>query len=147
VILLDDVAEARRVLGGTKKWDRLLEAIAHAETVLPDVTASIGDSLTYRVTRTPANQRLTGHRRYLDVRHVLEGSMTVAVADLADLTPVDEYSDLDDRQRLDGPAEQLELAAGAVLVVEAHEALLDVAVDGRVLVARVTVEGAFFANK
>lgn len=147
MLTFTDLDEFRRVLGGTKKWDRTLEAIANAPRVLRDVTYSIGDSLTYRVTSTPPAIELTGHRRYLSVRHVLRGSATVAVARQDALTATDAYDDLSDRQHFTGDAEEVALAEGAVVVAEIDEAMRDVAVDGEVVTLRVTVEGAFFANK
>lgn len=147
MLTFSNLTEFRRVLGGTKKWDRTLEAIANAGSVSKDVTYSIGDSLTYRVTSTPDAEALTGHRRYLAVRHVLDGAATVAVAPTTALTETDEYDDLSDRQHFEGPAEEHLLSSGAVLVAEIDEALRDVAFDGDVVVLRVTVEGSFFANK
>lgn len=142
-----DLTELRRVLGGTKKWDRSLEAINIAPGVPADVTHSVGDSLTYRITSRRDSPELTGHRRYLAVRHVLRGTATVAVARQAELTPTDGYDDLSDRQHFTGTAEEVDLHEGAVLIAEIDEALRDVRVDGDVVVLRVTVEGAFFANK
>lgn len=139
--------ELTAALGGAKKWSRTLEAIANATSVLPDVTYSIGDSLTYRLTATPDARTLTGHRRYLAVRHVLQGEALVEVAATSSLHPVDEYDDLTDRQHFSGSGEQVRLEEGSVLVCEIDEALRDVTVDGVVMTLRVTVEGAFFANK
>lgn len=141
---LEDFAAA---LGGTKKWSRTLEAIANAPSVLPDVTYSIGDSLTYRVATTPDSATWTGHRRYLAVRHVLGGDAVVEVAPTASLTPVDEYDDLTDRRHFAGTGESIRLQAGSTLICEIDEALRDERFDGTVMALRVTVEGAFFANK
>ena len=134
-------------LGGTKKWSRTLEAIANAHSLHPDVTYSIGDSLTYRLASTPDATQLTGHRRYLTVRHVLSGEATLEVAPVSSLDPVDAYDDLSDRQHFSGAGQQVVLAVGSVLVCEIDEALRDVSFDGVVMALRVTVEGAFFANK
>ncbi|WP_127125088.1 YhcH/YjgK/YiaL family protein [Georgenia sp. SYP-B2076] len=147
MLTYDSLAQFRAAHGGTKKWDRTLEAIANADAVATDVTYSVGDSLTYRVVTGPDAAALTGHRRYLAVRHVLDGEARVAVAPVAELTATDAYSDLTDRQHFTGPAEEVTLPAGAVLVAEIDEALRDVRVDGRVVTLRVSVEGAFFANK
>lgn len=133
--------------GGTKKWDRTLEAVANAPRVPTGVTHSIGDSLTYRVTTEPDRTELTGHRRYLAVRHVLEGTATVEVAPVASLTPSGAYSDLTDRRTYTGSGREVVLTAGSVLVTEIDEAIRDLDVSGRLLVLRVTVEGTFFANK
>lgn len=133
--------------GGTAKWDRTLEAVANAPRVRPGITHSIGDSLTYRVTTEPDRTVLTGQRRYLAVRHVIEGTATVEVAPVASLTPTGAYSDLTDRREYAGVGRQVTLSAGSVLVTEIDEAIRDLDVSGHLLVLRVSVEGAFFANK
>lgn len=147
MLLFESVADFARVLSGTRKWARTLEAIANVPHVADDVAYSIGDSLTYRVTTRPDHVELTGHRRYLAVRHVVSGRSVVEVAPVADLTATDEYSDLTDRRHFAGAGEVVELPKGSVLIADIDEALRDVEVTGRVLTLRVTVEGAFFANK
>jgi evolved beta-galactosidase subunit beta len=147
VLTYDSLDLFRAAHGGTKKWDRTLEAIANVPHVSPGVTYSIGDSLTYRVIDRPDAVELTGHRRYLAVRHVVSGEATVEVAPVGSLSPTDEYSDLTDRRHFAGAGHQVVLPAGSVLVAEIDEALRDVAVDGVVVTLRVSVEGSFFANK
>lgn len=123
-----------------RKWRRVAEAIRRSEKVLPEVTYSIGDSLTYRVTTQPDCTELTGHRRYLEARCVLEGVAVIDVAPVADLPAIDDYSDLTDRQHFTGAGGRYELAAGEIAIVEASEAVRDESVEGRVLVLRVAVE-------
>lgn len=134
-----DISELLRNAPG-RKWQRVGEAIANAAAVLPAVTYSIGDSLTYRVTSQESGG-LTARRRYLAVRCVLEGEASFDVAPVAELQELDEYSDLSDRQHFAGPATRVILPAGAILVVESGEALADVGVAGRMMVLAVTVEG------
>lgn len=134
---LDEFAAA---LGAATKWRRALEAVRRTGRVLPEVTRSIGDSLTYRVTDHPDCLTLTGHRRYLEVRYVVDGTTVVEVAPEATLEPSDDYSDLTDRQHFTGSGERHHLSEGEVAVIEAGEAIQDVAVDGRVMVLRVSVE-------
>lgn len=128
-------------LGDARKWQRVAEAVRRIDLVLPEVTSSIGDSLTYRVTIAPDCPLLTGHRRYLDVRYVLDGTAVIEVASVAGLSPSDEYSDLTDRRHFTGSGERLDLVTGELVVVGEHEAVRDVAVEGRVVVLRVSVEG------
>lgn len=124
-----------------RKWWRVAEAVRRSEQVLPEVAYSIGDSLTYRVTTQPDCTVLTGHRRYLEVRCVVEGVAVIEVAPVTDLRAIDDYSDLTDRQHFTGAGGRYELAAGELAVVEAGEAVRDESVEGRVIVLRVTVEG------
>jgi evolved beta-galactosidase subunit beta len=136
-----NVDQILATLGETTKWRRAVEAIRRADRVLPDVTYSIGDSLTYRVTTDPDCAVLTGHRRYLEARYVVEGGAVIEVAPVSEVQAIDDYSDLTDRQPFTGAGGRHELAAGEIAVVETGEAVRDVAVEGRVLVLRVTVEG------
>ena len=142
MVIYPDLEDFRRVLGGTLAWDRALTALANAPSTDQDVTHSGGEPLTYRVTSAPQATRLTGHRRNLAVRHVLTGEATFAVAPVATLTPTDDYDDLSDRQHFEGAATEHVLTRGGVLVAGIDEALRDVAVDGQVVLLRVTVEGA-----
>lgn len=142
---VDDLA---RVLGGHVKWRRTEEALRRARSAPTDVASSLGDSLTYWVQEVRAEDRFTAHRRYLTVLHPLDGGLDVEVADVADLTPLDAYSDLADRQHLAGSGEAVTLRAGSVGVVGTDGAYRFLA-DGpaRLVVVRVTVEGASFHNK
>jgi evolved beta-galactosidase subunit beta len=135
---LDELVAA---LGEVTKWRRVAEAVRRADRVPPEVTCSIGDSLTYRVTTRPDCTELTGHRRYLEARCVLDGAAVIEVAPEADLQPTDTYSDLADRRHFAGSGERYRLDAGEIAVVEVGEAVRDVAVDGHLMVLRITVEG------
>ena len=115
-------------------------AIGAAPALTPDVVWSIGDAVTYRVLRRPDQPDLTGHRRYLDLRAVVEGRLVVEVAPVAELAPTGPYDDLSDRQPFTGAGEVQVVLPGEVLVVEAHEAVRDVEVDGLVMLLRVSVE-------
>lgn len=131
--------EFQAALGEARKWQRVAEAVRRAGRVLPEVTYSIGDSLTYRVTTTPDCPELTGHRRSLEARYVLDGTAVIEVAPVAGLEPSDDYSDLTDRQHFTGGSRRSELGAGELAVIEREEAVRDVAVNGRVVILRVTV--------
>ena len=133
--------EFQAALGEARKWQRVAEAVRRAGRVLPEVTYSIGDSLTYRVTTTPDCPELTGHRRYLEARYVLDGTAMIEVAPVAGLEPSDDYSDLTDRQHFTGSGERFDLGTDEIALIEEHEAVRDVAVGGRVVMLRVTVEG------
>lgn len=135
-----NLGELGRALGESRKWRRAAEAVRRADRVLPEVTLSIGDSLTYRVTTRPDCAELTGHRRYLEVRAVLDGTAVVEVAPVAELQATGAYSDLTDRRHFTGTGERHELTAGQILVVERDEAVRDIEVTGRIVVLRVTVE-------
>ena len=63
------------------------------------------------------------------------------MAPVSELTASNRYSDLADRQRFTGTGRRHELAAGGIVVVDPAEAIRDIAVTGRVMVLRVTVEG------
>lgn len=132
--------EFKIALGGALMWRRAADAILRADLVQPEVTHSIGDSLTYRVTSRSDRAELTGHRRYLEVRAVLDSTVVIEIAPVRKLEATDAYSDLTDRQHFAGTGERHELAAGEIVVVEPDEAVRDVEVTGRMLVLRVTVE-------
>ncbi|MCA0293876.1 MAG: YhcH/YjgK/YiaL family protein [Actinobacteria bacterium] len=140
-MLIFDTLEELVAALGTTTWRRAAQAVQRADEVLPEVTLSIGDSLTYRVTGRPDCPTLTGRRRYLDVRAVLDGESVIEVAATTDLTAEGDYSDLTDREHFSGAGDSHTLTAGQIAVVEAHEAVRDVSVEGRVVVLRVTVEG------
>jgi evolved beta-galactosidase subunit beta len=127
-------------LGEATKWRRVAEAVQRADRVLPDVTYSIGDSLTYRVTSQPDCVALTGHRRYLEARYVLDGALVIEVAPAPGVQPADGYDDLTDRQHFDGTGERHRLVTGGIAIVNVDEAIRDVEVDGVIMVFRVTVE-------
>lgn len=135
----DNLDSLRAGLGGVK-GQRAAEAIQRADQALAEVTLSIGDSLTYRVTARPDCSELTGRHRYLDARAVLDGTATIEVAPAGQLQPTDAYSDLADRQHFAGAGVRHELGAGEIVVVEPGEAIRDVEVTGRVIVLRVTME-------
>ncbi|MCB0910043.1 MAG: hypothetical protein KDB60_00320 [Propionibacteriaceae bacterium] len=128
------------VLGAATKWRRAAEAMRRADRTLPEVTRSIGDSLTYRLTSAPDLPVLTGHRRYLELRHVMEGRAIVEVAPNEVLEPAGPYDDLSDSQTFIGGGVLHELRAGDTVVVGVDEAIRDLAVEGHVIVLRVTVE-------
>lgn len=130
-------------LGSAAKWRRAAEAMRRGGQALREVTLSIGDSVTYRVTAHPDSLELTGHRRYLEVRHVLAGNSLVETAPIDTLQPLDEYSDLTDRRRFTGRVvDRHALNTGEILIASPAEALRDVHVDGLVVVLRVSVEGS-----
>ncbi|MGC3995520.1 MAG: hypothetical protein QM779_15615 [Propionicimonas sp.] len=140
MLKLSGVEAVADAFGGGVKGRRVVEAIQRSDLVLPEVTFSLGDSLTYRSTTRPDCPVLTGHRRYLEVRAVVDGRAVFEVAPLEDLSSSDDYDDLSDRQHFTGRGAQWELGADEVLVVAAEEAIRDVLVEGRMVVLRVTVE-------
>lgn len=142
MLLFDNLPALQRQLGSAAKWQRLAEAVAKADRVLPEVSYSVADSLTYRVTGSPDRDVLTAQRRYLAVRYVLDGEAEIEVARVGSLQPLGEYSDLSDRQAFAGSGTRHVLTGGQVAVIEPGEAVADRRVDGRVMVLRVTVEGA-----
>ncbi|MFV0451256.1 MAG: YhcH/YjgK/YiaL family protein [Propioniciclava sp.] len=128
--------------GEAPAWRAAAVAVEAAPRVLPEVTYSIGDAVTYRLLRRPDRPELTAHRRYLDVRVVLGGQHQVEVARVADLVPLKPYDDLTDREAFVGAGDLQVLQAGEVLVSEPGEAIRDLEVSGEVLLIRVTVEVA-----
>lgn len=135
---LDDLSSA---LGEATKWRRVADAVQGADRSMPEVTFSLGDSLTYRRTSGLECPEFTRHRRYLELRYVLAGTAAVEIAPVVALLPVDDYSDLTDRQHFAGSGERYDLTEGEFVVVGVAEAIRDVAVEGQVMVLRVTVEG------
>lgn len=138
-------------LGTVKKWMRTGQALDIASGLLRNVAYSIGDSLTYWWDRTPglATPDMVGGRRYLTVLSPIDGDMAVEVAPKADLTCIEAYSDLTDRERFaaDG-GEVVTVPRGGVLVVDVEEAarvLPDP--DVAAVMLHVTVEGYSFPNK
>ena len=137
-------------LGTVKKWMRTGQALDIAPTLSRNVAYSIGDSLTYWWDNTPAlaGEDLIGHRRYLFVCSPIDGDMTVMVAPKGQLTAVEAYSDLTDRERFVGPANIVTVPAGGIFVADIDEAakvLSDPDVAAGEL--HVTVEGYSFPNK
>ncbi|MDC4233139.1 hypothetical protein M3T53_05355 [Actinomyces sp. B33] len=139
--------EARAHLAGEKKWDRAFEAIDASARLPHGIAYSVGDSLTWRgVGPECAEESLTASRRYLRVVYCATGSIEVRISD--DWAPTCPYSDLSDRQGADGPDRPILLGAGALLLVDIHEATrLVPAPDFSGALLRVTVEGRSFHNK
>lgn len=137
-------------LGSVKKWMRTGQALDLAPSLKRDVAYSIGDSLTYwwNDTAALAGDSLVGHRRYLFVCSPIGGDMTVMVAPKRQLTEIEAYSDLTDRERFCGPANIVTVPAGGILVADIDEAV-KVCSDPNVpaVVLHVTVEGYSFPNK
>lgn len=134
---VDELAAAG---AGDVRWRRAVEAIRRAGALPPEVTRSIGDSLTYRLTSASDLPVLTGHRRYLEVRHVVSGRVLVEVGPVGALEPAGPYDDLSDSQPFTGSGTVVELGVGDTLVAGVEEAVRDVVVEGRVVVLRVTIE-------
>lgn len=136
------LASLRDELGDRRTWEVVAAACERASGVLPEVTFSLGDAVTYRVTDRPECVHLTGHRRYLEARFVLDGLLSVDVAPVDWLDPVDEYSDLTDRRHFVGGARRHRVRAGEFVVVDGAEAIRDVSLDGRMVVLRIAAENA-----
>ncbi|MGV8979476.1 MAG: hypothetical protein ACOH17_15695 [Cellulomonas sp.] len=149
----DDLAATHT---GTTKWDRLIAAIANAGAIEDGVAHSIGDSLTYwRATGADVTaEAFTGHRRYLTVLVMLAGAATVELAPTEQLTRTAAYSDLSDRELFAQGATASSastssiVSKGQILAIPIDLAWrLTADPDVRVLVVRLTVEGATFHNK
>ncbi|MBT1180388.1 hypothetical protein JS531_00010 [Bifidobacterium sp. CP2] len=137
-------------LGSVKKWMRVGQALDIATTLTRNVAYSIGDSLVYWWDRTPAiaTSDMTGHRRYLFVCSPQDGDMRVMVAPKSQLTSIEAYSDLTDRERFMGPANIVTVPAGGVFVADIDEAYKVCSdPDVQAVVLHVTVEGYSFPNK
>jgi evolved beta-galactosidase subunit beta len=125
--------ELARVAGTVRvrAWQRVLQAIrtvegeGAGEASLPEqVMFSLGDSLTYmRTRRRYATDLFTGHRRYVEVVAAGPGGLRLEIATKAGLEPLDDYSDLTDREHFCGTGEAIDLAAGAIAVLSFEEAV------------------------
>lgn len=138
------------VLGSTTKWGRTLEAIDASPELTEGVAYSVGDSLTYRRAGTAdlATSDFVGRRRYHLVVAPTAGDVDVEIAAKGDLVPVEQYSDLTDRERFSGSGQTVRIPQDAVLIVDVDEAArIHPDPDSSAVVLHVTVEGATFHNK
>jgi evolved beta-galactosidase subunit beta len=147
--LFPDYPTFESVLGGVTKWQRTLQALRDGGP-LPEVAYSIGDSLSYRRTRTAAlaTPHFIGRRRYHLVLAPLSATAHFEVADNLSVTPITPYSDITGQQWFTGTGQTVAVPKGAVLIADIAETVRphpDPDVD--VMVLHVTVEGATFANK
>lgn len=147
--LYSNLDEFERQLGNVKKWGRTLEAIQVSASVQPDVTYSVGDSLTWRKHEGIESEKyFTASRRYLRVFFCQAGELSVEYAPIENLDPVDDYSDLSDRQMMTGAGEIASLAEGNLVIFEVEEPCrVHSSSDFRGITLRVTVEGHSFHNK
>lgn len=153
-----------------KKWNRTVQAIEAAPSLLPDVAYSIGDSLTYwwqptnDLAQAYYRSEFIGRRRYLTVLTPFSGDARVEVAAKKNLHTVEPYSDLTDRERFSGEGEVITLKPHEILIVEPSEAcrVLENSSDSQdlqgtqdtrassahtIIEIHVTVEGFSFPNK
>lgn len=148
--LFENLDDFEEILGGVKKWDRTLEAIGCVDTVLPGVTYSVGDSLTWIVCEGQSckDDTLVASRRYQRVIYCLNGTVNVARGKVCGLTALDHYSDLTDRQHFRGKTSSTSISPGNIAIFEIEEATaLEPSGDFKGVVLRVTVEGHSFHNK
>lgn len=147
--LFPDYPTFESVLGGITKWHRALQALRDGGP-LPEVAYSIGDSLTYRRTRTAtlATPHFVGRRRYHLVLAPLSATAQFEVADKGSVTPTTPYSDITDQQWFTGFGQTVAVPSGAVLIADIADTVrTHPDPDVEVMVLHVTVEGATFANK
>ncbi|QJC22113.1 YhcH/YjgK/YiaL family protein [Arcanobacterium buesumense] len=147
--VFEDRNKFEDILGGHKKWDRVLEALAASERNAMYETHSVGDSLTWlKIDDTWQEAALQGSRQYVRVIVCLAGEATVFYARQSQLHPLDEYSDESDYQSFKGEAEQVVVKTGEILVLTIDEASKVVPGDSfQGLLIRVTKEGHSFHNK
>lgn len=128
--------------GGSAAWDRAVQALASVAPTDPPHARSLGDSLTFRVTRADALARpeLLGHRRYRTLLHPLDGPVEAVVAARGDLAPVSAYRGRHDAQLFAGAGRSVHLPAGSVLLVGVDEAWAVRPGPAAVAVLRLTVE-------
>jgi evolved beta-galactosidase subunit beta len=151
MIILESVAAFAHRYHSAKKWQRCLEALSHGARIKPWVCHSIGDTLVYRLEEgaVPAAPCFTGHRRYVEIHHYLDGAQAIAHGAKGALTALAPYSDETDRETFTGDAAASHTArAGEVLIFDNAHAYRPLAAPRvRKLVLLVTVEGATFHNK
>ena len=151
MIVLDSIDAFALRYHGEKKWVRCLEAFARAPGLRPGVCHSIGDSLVYRLVDGPAAAApcFTGHRRYVEIHHYLDGGETIAYSPKGLLASQSAYSDETDRETFAGQARHTHVArAGQVLVFDNAFAYAPAGTPSlRKSVLLVTIEGGGFHNK
>ena len=147
--LYSNLDEFERQLGNVKKWGRTLEAIQASTSVQPNVTFSVGDSLTWRKHEGfETEEYFTASRRYLRVFFCEAGELSVEYAPIETLEPIEGYSDLSDRQKMTGAGAIVSLEEGNLVIFEAEEPCrVRGSNDFRGITLRVTVEGHSFHNK
>lgn len=150
MIIYSDVESLEDARATGKKWLRVTSAARNVKNIPLGEAFSLGDSITY--TRNLVSDfdasRFVGHRRYVEVINPLNEEITVSVAGKKDLTRVQAYSDLTDREWFEGSGSEVTLPAGSFLILDIDEAAKLVGpADAEVAIYRVTVEGATFHNK
>ncbi|MDO4242378.1 MAG: glycoside hydrolase family 2 TIM barrel-domain containing protein [Actinomyces sp.] len=136
--------ELGRFDGGALPWQRCVEAIRRAPLLPRDVAGSVGDSVTFWRESGPVRDEplFTAHRRYLEVIHVLSGSMLIEHACTDELEERQAYSDVTDRLALAGRGTTAVIEAGRTVVIGPRGALRRLrSPGGEVVTAHVTVEG------
>lgn len=137
-------------LGTVRKWQRTGQALEASLMFAKAEAHSIGDSLVYwwQDAATLATEDFVGHRRYLTVISPQDGVLTVQVAPKMALEPTEPYSDLTDRERFVGVADEVTIPAMAICAFDIDEAYRVVpGQSGAVVTVHVTVEGYSFPNK
>lgn len=143
-MLTGSIAEIDLVLGRQRPWRRLLDAVGRGSALRDHAAHSIGDAAGYRLlAEAEADEHFAAHQRYHDAYLVLDGYVSLEVASRVDLTVVRPYSDLDDTELLRGSGTIVEVETGTMAVLPLAEAARVRALSGRVVKARVTVEGFF----
>ncbi|MDT3766878.1 hypothetical protein QS713_02210 [Gleimia hominis] len=146
--IFNSITLFREIMGAHRKWQRAQEAILSPER-RPDITFSIGDSLTWRVVDHNNHEScLIGSRRYQRVIYCEKGLIKLEYAKQLSLEPTNEYSDLSDTQEYAGPTTTITLSDGMIAIVGIDEAARIVPGSNfKGITLRVTVEGHTFHNK
>ncbi|NLU15264.1 beta-galactosidase subunit beta [Serratia liquefaciens] len=150
MIIVESLAEFQRIYRSGKKWLRCMEAINNINNIEPNVFHSVGDSLVYRLTSGPGQQRseLEGNRRYFDLHYYLAGQEIIEVADKSELTSVVAYQDETDREFFNGQGEIHRVGEGNVVIFENHQAhRFKESHQVKKVILKVTVEDSYFVNK
>lgn len=147
--LYSNLDEFQRYLGNVKKWGRALEAIQASAALQPDVTFSVGDSLTWRKHEGfETEEHFIASRRYLRAFYCSDGELSVEYSTRARLKPIGDYSDLSDRQLMSGKGEIVSLEQGGLVIFDVEEPCRVYRSNSfRGITLRVTVEGHSFHNK
>lgn len=142
---LEDFDERRPV--GTS-WRRCVQALRKMVHLAPDITHSLGDSLTYFRTDAPSPRpgEFVGHRRYRLVVCALRDPIELRVARKDALECSVTYSDVTDQEHFCGTADTVRLAHGAIMVMDINEAV-QFPQPCSVGIVHLTVEAANFHNK
>lgn len=134
-----------------RKWDRTLEAFEIGEKQLENVYINLGDSLVFKridYRENKKNEYFEGHRRYMDIHYILDGSCYLEINKKENLDIIEKYSDETDFEYFEGSGEKILLEKGNIILIENDEGFRFLKEENsRKIIVKLTVENNILINK